>query len=123
MYQGIEKLQTTRNGDFLTIGPQFAESVIAGAALVKLEPIIFGVNDTTWKFDEFLKRNRGSVHSDSLGDGSMGVTFYVPKIYFKNGGLGDKATFMVDYCNTIKNIILNSTYHIYAGTAINGTVP
>jgi hypothetical protein len=118
MYQGIEKLQITRKGDSILIQPEFAESAIVGTKFNKSEPILLSINDTIWKFNDFIKRNDNRLETDSLKYGRMQITLNKERLNFMTEGLGDSAKFMIEYCNTMKNIMPNSDYHIYAGTDI-----
>lgn len=116
MYQGIEKLQITKKDSYLTIRTEFAESAIAGTEFVESKPIVLSVYDTIWKFDEFLKQHQGRIQTDSLSYGSLQISANNRRISFMTDGLGDNARLMIDYCNTMRNIMPNSEHHIYAGT-------
>ena len=118
MYEGIEKLKITRKGDSLKIKTEFTESMFVGAEYTKTKPIIISVNDTVWKFDSFLKRNLKRVNTDSLKYGRLQITLNKERINFMTDGLGDSARFLIDYCNTMMNLIPESENHIYAGTEI-----
>ena len=115
-YQGIEKLTITRKNDSLEIQPEFAESMIVGTEFKKSKPITISVNDTIWKFNEFLKRNENRLQSDSLKYGRLQITLNSEKLNFFTHGLGDSGKFLIDYCNTMKNLMPESDNHIYAGT-------
>ena len=118
VYQGIEKLTITRKKDSLKIQSEFAESMIVGTEFKKSNPIMISVNDTIWKFNEFLKRNENRLQSDSLEHGRLQITLNLEKLNFFTHGLGDSGSFLIDYCNTMKNLIPESDHHIYAGTEI-----
>ncbi|WP_157823368.1 hypothetical protein [Olleya sp. 1-3] len=118
MYEGIEKLKITRKGDSLKIQPEFTESMFVGAEYTKTKPIKISVNDTVWKFNSFLKRNLKRVNMDSLEYGRLQITLKKERINFMTNGLGDSAIFLIDYCNTMMNLIPESENHIYAGTEI-----
>ena len=113
MFQGIEKLKITKRGDSIKIQPEFAESAIVGTEFKKYNPIILSVNDTVWKFNEFIKRNENRLETDSLKYGRMQITSNNKRLNFMTEGLGDSAKFMIEYCNMMKNIMPNSDYHIY----------
>lgn len=117
-YEGIEKLKITRNGDSLKIQPEFTESMIVGAEFTKTKPIIISTNDTVWKFNSFLKRNSKRVNTDSLKYGRLQITLNKERINFMTDGLGDSAKFLIDYCNTMMNLIPASKNHIYSETEI-----
>jgi len=119
MFEGIEKLTITRKNDSIKIQPEFAESMVAGTEFKKEKPIMISVNDTIWKFNEFIKRNDNRLQSDSLKYGRLQITLNNKKLNFFTHGLGDSGKFLIDYCNTMKNIMTKSDYHIYAGTEIN----
>jgi hypothetical protein len=119
MFEGIEKLTITRKNDSIKIQPEFAESMVVGTEFKKEKPITISVNDTIWKFNEFLERNKNRLQSDSLKYGRLQITLNNEKLNFFTYGLGDSGKFLIDYCNTMKNIMTKSNYHIYAGTSIN----
>ena len=117
-FQGIEKLTITRKKDSIKIQPEYAESMVVGTEFKKSHPIIISANDEKWKFNEFLKRNENRLVSDSLKYGQLQITLNNEKLNFFTNGLGDSGKFLIDYCNTMKNIMPKSDYHIYAGTEI-----
>ena len=112
-YQGIEKLTITRKNDSIKIQPEFAESMIVGTEFVKEKEIIISVNDTIWKFNEFLKRNENRLQPDSLKYGRLQITLNSEKLNFFSHGLGDSGKFLFDYCRTMKNIMPESDNHIF----------
>ncbi|MFI8380581.1 hypothetical protein [Leeuwenhoekiella sp. NPDC079379] len=112
-YQGIEKLTITRKKDSIKIQPEFAESMIVGTEFIKEKEIIISVNDTIWKFNEFLKRNENRSQSDSLKYGRLQITLNSEKLNFFTHGLGDSGKFLFDYCRTMKNIMPESDNHIF----------
>lgn len=114
MFEGIEKLTITRKNDSIKIQPEFAESLVVGTEFKKIKTITISVNDTVWKFNEFLKRNGYRLQSDSLKYGRLQITLNEEKLNFFTHGLGDSGKFLIDYCNTMKNIMAESKYHIYA---------
>ena len=118
MFQGIEKLKITRQGDSIIIQPEFAESAIVGTEFKKSESILISVSDTIWKFNDFIKKNEYRLETDSLKYGRMQITLNKKRLNFMTDGLGDSAKFMVEYCNMMKNIMPESDYHIYADTEI-----
>ncbi len=118
MYEAIEKLKITRKGDSLKIQPEFTESMLLDAEYTKTKPIMISVNDTVWKFNSFLKRNLKRVNTDSLKYGRLQISLNKERINFMTDGLGDSARFLIDYCNTMMNLIPDSENHIYAGTEI-----
>jgi len=118
MYQGIEKLKITRKGDSLKIQPEFTESMFVDAEYTKTKPIMISANDTVWKFNSFLKRNLKRVNTDSLKYGRLQISLNKERINFMTDGLGDSSRFLIDYCNTMMNLIPDSENHIYAGTEI-----
>ena len=114
-YQGIERLTITRKKDSLKIQPEFANSMIARTVYKKGKPIFISVNNTNWKFNEFLKRNSNRLQSDSLKYGRLQITLKLEKLNFFTYGLGDSNKFLIVYCNTMKNLIPESDNYIYAG--------
>lgn len=112
MFEGIEKLTITRKNDSIKIQPEFAESMLVGTEFKKEKPTIISVNDTIWKFNEFLERNENRLESDSLKYGRLQITLRNEKLNFFTHGLGDSGKFLIDYCNTMKNIMSESDYHI-----------
>ena len=112
-YQGIEKLTITRKKNSIKIQPEFAESMIVGTEFIKEKEIIISVNDTIWKFNEFLKRNENRLQSDSLKYGRLQITLNSEKLNFFTHGLGDSGKFLFDYCRTMKNIMPESDNHIF----------
>mgnify|MGYP003632135393 CR=1 FL=1 len=118
LFQGVEKLTITREKDSLKVQPEFAESMVVGAKFKKIKPVFISVNDTTWKFNEFLKRNKNRLNLDSLKYGRLQITYKKKRLNFMTDGLGDNAKFLIDYCKTMKNIMPDSDYHIYTGIEI-----
>ncbi len=119
MFQGIEKLTLTRINDAIKIASEFAESMVVGTEFKKLKPITISVHDKNWKFNEFLKRNENRLQADSLKYGRLQITLNDEKLNFFTHGLGDSGKFLIDYCNTMKNIMPDSEYHIYSDIEIN----
>ena len=117
-YQGIEKLTITRKNDSIKIQPEFAKSMIAGIDFKKSKPIWISVNDTTWKFNEYLKRNAYRLQSDSLKFGRLQISLNSEKLNFFTHGLGDSGKFLIDYCNTMQKLMPESKNHIYGNTVI-----
>jgi hypothetical protein len=117
-FQGIEKLTITRKNDSIKIQPEYAESMVVGTEFKKSHPIIISTSDEKWKFNEFLKRNEYRLISDSLKYGQLQIKLNNEKLNFFTNGLGDSGKFLIDYCNTMKNIMPESEYHIYAGIQI-----
>ena len=117
-YQGIEKLTITRQKDSLKIQSEFSESMIIGAEFKKKQPIIISVNDTNWKFNEFLKRNESRLQSDSLKYGRLQIALNSEKLNFVTNGLGESGSFLIDYCNTMKNIMPENDDYIYGAVML-----
>lgn len=119
MFEGIEKLTITRNKDSIKILPEFEDSGTAGSEFKKSKEIIIHVNDTIWKFNNFLKRNENRLEFDSLKYGRLQVILNNERLNYMTLGLGDSGEFLSDYCNTMKELMPESEYHIYGNTKSN----
>lgn len=119
MFEGIEKLTITRNKDSIKILPEFAGSGVVGSEFKKSKEIIIHVNDTIWKFNNFLKRNENRLEFDSLKYGRLQVILNNERLNYMTLGLRDSGEFLSDYCNTMKELIPESEYHIYGNIKSN----
>lgn len=113
MYQGIEKLKIIRKADSLEIHPEFKNTMEFGVEFKKLDVITIPITDTVWKFNEFLKRNKSILETDSLKYGRLQIVLNNEKLSFMTKNLSDSGAFLIDYCSMMKNIIPKSDYHIY----------
>jgi len=112
-YLAKEQLIITRRGDSIEIQSEFAESFKVDSEFKVANYIVISIKDTTWKFNEFLKRNENRIITDSVRNVRLQITLNNDILHFVTNGLSESGRFLSDYCITMMNLFPDSESYIY----------
>ncbi len=73
------------------------------------------INDTNWKFEDFIKRNLNRVKKNESENDRIVLQIINKddKIEFYTNGLVDYNRFLKDYINTMRELLPNEKYFIH----------
>jgi hypothetical protein len=114
MYEGAEKIEITKKSNLINIQTEFKEHAYEESPEWKIvyQKSIQTI-DTTWKIEEFLKRNSSRQESSEKEFGTLQISHNENKIHYFTNGLGDLNSFMADFFETMKTIHPENKNGIY----------
>jgi len=113
-YQGVERIEITKESDLIKIRTEFKEETFNENPDWKLvyEKKI-PKTDSIWKIEEFFKRNVEKQKSEEKDFGTLQVSHNGIKVHYFTNGLVDLNRFMADYFKTMKGLHPENIDNIY----------
>lgn len=113
-YQGVERIEITKESDLIKIRTEFKEDTFNENSNWKLvyEKKI-PKTDSIWKIEEFFKRNIEKQKSEEKDYGTLQVSHNGIKIHYFTNDLVDLNRFIVDYFKTMKGLYPENIDNIY----------
>ena len=113
-YQGIERIEITKESDLIKIRSEFKEDTFEENPEWKvLYEKRIPITDTIWKIEEFFKRNIARQKSEEKEYGTLQVSNNGNKVHYFTKGLVDLNNFMADYFETMKMLYPENSNNIY----------
>ncbi|GGX10141.1 hypothetical protein [Aquimarina muelleri] len=113
-YQAYEQLEITKSSDLIKIHSEFMESTFNDNPEWK---VVYNkeipINDTLWRFEKFVNRNKKWQNSDVNSRGTLYVVNKEDTIRFSVSGLVDLNRFISDYYRTMRKLYPENKGNIY----------
>jgi len=113
-YQGVERIRITKKSDSIKIRAEFKEETFNDNTDWKtVYEKAIPINDTIWKFEQFLSRNKKRLTYGEKEYGTLQITHGETTLHYFTDGLVDLNQFMADYFETMRELHPENKNEIY----------